>query len=332
VTHAFSLIGAIGWEVLDRFRFGGSFAISPHGLGIAVGYLCGAVVFLRESRRRGYPEEVASSVIFWALIGTLIGARAGYVITHLSDYEGHVGDMLKVWQGGISQLGGVVGAIIVSTLVVRRANRGRGLHLSLLEGLDAAAIPIALGVVIGRVGDLIIGDHLGTPTSWLLAFRYDGGTLAGYTCVEGTCRTFLSGGKELVITHAQAALSGPTGGVVAQGIGVNQTALYDFLLTMGLVLLLVSMNRVSRRAGILFFTYVIWYGTGRILTDFVRVENRFFGLTGSQWTSVLAVAFAIGMLAWFATHPDRPGHAEDPDLAPVAPDAAADADHGGLPT
>src|SRR5439155_13832670 len=153
---------------LDRFRIGTSFAISPHGLGIAIGYLAGAAIFLRESRKRGYPEEVASSVIFWALIGTIVGARVAYVITHLSDYQRFT-DVLAIWRGGISQLGGVVGAIIVSAIVVRRANR-RGIHLSLLKGLDAAAIPITMGVVIGRVGDLIIGDHLGKPTSWLLAF------------------------------------------------------------------------------------------------------------------------------------------------------------------
>jgi phosphatidylglycerol:prolipoprotein diacylglycerol transferase len=321
VTHAVSLVGAIGWEVLDRVRFGSSFAISPHGLGIAIGYLAGAVVFIRESRRRGYPEEVASSVIFWALIGTLIGARLGYVITHLSDYTRAV-DVLKVWQGGISQLGGVVGAIIVSAVVVRRERRRRGIELSLLKGLDAAAIPIALGVVIGRVGDLIIGDHLGKPTSWLLAFQYHGGNLAGYSCnSEGTCSTLLSGGKEQIITHAQATLYGPTNQVISQGVGVNQTALYDFLLTMGLVLVLVTMNRIPRRAGILFFTYVIWYGIGRIVTDFLRVENRFFGLTGSQWTSLAAVTFAVAMLVWFARHPDRPpAGAAGPggDAAPAA--------------
>jgi phosphatidylglycerol---prolipoprotein diacylglyceryl transferase len=320
VTHAVSLVGAIGWEVLDRVRFGSSFAISPHGLGIAIGYLAGAVVFIRESRKRGYPEEVASSVIFWALIGTLIGARLGYVITHLSDYTRAV-DVLKVWQGGISQLGGVVGAIIVSAVVVRRERRRRGIELSLLKGLDAAAIPIALGVVIGRVGDLIIGDHLGKPTSWLLAFQYHGGNLAGYSCnSEGTCSTLLSGGKEQIITHAQATLYGPTNQVISQGVGVNQTALYDFLLTMGLVLVLVTMNRIPRRAGILFFTYVIWYGIGRIVTDFLRVENRFFGLTGSQWTSLAAVTFAVAMLVWFARHPDRPPTGAGPggDAAPAA--------------
>ena len=49
-------------------------------------------------------------------------------------------------------------------------------------------------VVIGRVGDLIIGDHLGKPTSSLLAFQYHGGQLSGYTCELGRCFAGLNRG------------------------------------------------------------------------------------------------------------------------------------------
>ena len=49
---------SIGWKVIDRFHIGGSFAISPHGVGIALGFLAGAYVFIgREAPRRGYPDE-----------------------------------------------------------------------------------------------------------------------------------------------------------------------------------------------------------------------------------------------------------------------------------
>ena len=53
-------------------------------------------------------------------------------------------------------------------------------HIKTLDAFDAAAMPLAVGIVIGRIGDLIIGDHLGKPTSWLLAWQYHGGNLAGY--------------------------------------------------------------------------------------------------------------------------------------------------------
>jgi phosphatidylglycerol---prolipoprotein diacylglyceryl transferase len=291
-------LAAIGWEIIDRFHIGDRFAVSPHGVGIALGYLAGAYVFMRESARRGYPEDASSSIVFWALIGAIVGARVGYVITHLGEFD-NPADVLAIWRGGISQLGGVVGAIAVSYVVVRR----RG--LSFLGGLDAAAIPIPLGVVIGRVGDLIIGDHLGSPTSWALAWTYHGGNLAGYNCVSSVCTTGLAEGKVQIVTPAMAELRGPAGDVLGQGLGVHQTALYDFIATMGLVLLLVYLNRNPRRAGILFFTYIAWYGAGRIITDFLRVENRFFGLTGSQWTSLVAVALAGAMLVWYAVRPQR---------------------------
>jgi phosphatidylglycerol:prolipoprotein diacylglycerol transferase len=293
-------IASIGWKVIDRFHFGSQFAISPHGLGIAVGFLAGSYVFTYEAGKRGYPEESYNSIILWLLIGTIVGSRLGYVFTHLSEFKDWT-DVFKIYQGGLSQLGGVVGAIMAGYVVIRR----RGLPF--LEGLDAAAIPIPLGVIIGRVGDLIIGDHLGKPTSWLLAFKYHGGLLSGYDCtsIPGTCTIALSGGRVQTIRSSGATLVSSTGIPLGHGAGVHQTALYDLLLTMALVLVLVWLNRTQRRTGILFFTYVAWYGSGRILTDFLRVENRFFGLTGSQWTSTVAVTLAVLTLLRFALRPER---------------------------
>ena len=289
-----SLVAAIGWKVLDRVHFGKSLAISPHGVGIAVGYLFGTLVFAREARKRGYPEEVSGSIAFWALIGTIIGARAGYVFTHLSEFHS-VRDVLAIYRGGISLLGGIFGAILVSAVVVRRHP-----GLSLVKGLDAASIPIALGIVIGRIGDLIIGDHLGKPTSWLMAFRYRGGNLSGYRCIGRVCTAALSGGRTQTITPGLATLRSASNRVIGQGVGVHQTALYDFAIAMGAVLLLVFLNRQMRRPGIIIATFGVWYGAGRIITDFLRVENRFFGMTGSQWTSVVVVAVCAYALIRFA--------------------------------
>jgi phosphatidylglycerol---prolipoprotein diacylglyceryl transferase len=310
---AVALLASIGWEVLDRFHFGSRFALSPHGLGIAAGFLAGSYVFTHEARKRGYPEESYNSIILWALIGTIVGSRLGYVFTHLSEFHNPL-DVVKIYQGGLSQLGGVVGAIIASSFVVRRY------RLSLLNGLDAAAIPIPLGVVIGRIGDLIIGDHLGKPTSWLLAFRFHGGNLSGYDCTSlpGTCSAVLSGNRVQTITAAKATLVSSTGETLGQGVGVHQTALYDLLLTMALVLLLVFLNRTVRRTGVLFWTYAVWYGTGRIITDFLRVENRFLGLTGSQWTSAVVVAVGVFTLIRFALRPTRVPESESAGPGPPA--------------
>src|SRR5919204_2284600 len=94
-----AILAEIGWKVIDRFHFGSSFAISPHGLGIAIGYLAGAYVLLFEARRRGIREDLASTMVFWALVGAIVGARLFYVIGHFSEFNG-IGDMLAVYKGG----------------------------------------------------------------------------------------------------------------------------------------------------------------------------------------------------------------------------------------
>jgi len=309
-VSALASLGVISWHVLDRVHLGSKFAISPHGVGIAVGYLAGSFVLLHEGPKRGVSEERISSLVFWGLIGSIVGARVGYVLSHLSQFHNIV-DVLQVYKGGISLIGGIIGWIVFSVPVLRKHK------VSILNTFDAAAMPLALGIVIGRVGDLIIGDHLGEPTSWALAFQYHGGKLSGYDCgLLGQCiQTGLSGGRQEVISATSARLLGHQGNVIAQGVGVHQTALYDFGSTMLLVLLLMWLLRKPKPVGILTFTFGLWYAGVRIVTDFLRTENRFLGLTGSQWTSVVAVAFCIAAMVWVARRSRR---ADEPVATPPA--------------
>jgi phosphatidylglycerol:prolipoprotein diacylglycerol transferase len=288
-------LAEIGWKVLDRFHFGGSFALSPHGVGIAVGYLAGAAVLIFEARRRGIPEDRASAYVFWALIGAMVGARVFYVLGHYSEFDGFV-DMLAVWRGGISLVGGIFGSLIVTYPVIRKSG------VPWLRAADTAAIGLPLGIVIGRIGDLVIGDHLGKPTSWALAFVYKGGNLSGYACTGDVCRIGLSGGHTEIVTPAGAQLF-QADRLIAQGVGVHQTALYDFFATMVLVAVLIWMSRRPRREGVLFLTFAGWYAAGRIVTDFLRIDKLWFGLTGSQWASIGVLVVCLGTLAWFALHP-----------------------------
>jgi hypothetical protein len=203
------ILAAIGWPVLDRIRFGSSFALSPHGLFIAIGFMTGAWLLGKIGPRRGISVEEVNAIAFWSLIGAIVGARLFYVIAHYSEFGSFV-DMLKVWNGGISLLGGIAGATLVNVPRVR--HRG----YTFFQVADAIAPCLALGIAIGRIGDLIIGDHLGKPTSWFLAWQYKGGTLAPpFTCLNGTCQAGLQGNHLEVITrtdrHAQELDGSPAG-------------------------------------------------------------------------------------------------------------------------
>jgi len=242
----------------------GPLSISPHGVGIAVGFLAGPRLMLPEANRKGISDEQVYALLTRAAIGAIIGARVAYVINHAGDYSNPL-EIFEVWHGGISLLGGIFGAILLA-LPKMRAER-----LSFWKVMDAAAPGIALGVIIGRIGDLIVADHLGKSTTFFL----------GYKCPNAA---------------TASPCHGSTIGASAGAI-VHQTALYDFVSSIFLLAFLLWLRRrKSRYDGFLILVFAVWYGAMRIIEDFLREDVRHFGLTGSQWSSIVVVALCLFLL------------------------------------
>jgi phosphatidylglycerol---prolipoprotein diacylglyceryl transferase len=249
-------LAAISYHPLVHVKLG-PLSISPHGVGIAVGFLLGARLMLPAAERRGITADDVYSLLTRAAIGAIVGARLAYVVNHAGDYD-NVVDVFKVWQGGISLLGGFAGAILLA-LPEMRSRR-----LSFWKVMDAAAPGMALGVIIGRIGDLIVADHLGKTTHFFL----------GYKCPPSTVST-----------------ASPCIGTV-----VHQTALYDFMLTIGLLSLLLVLRRKPRWDGFLIFVFATYYGVARVIEDFLREDVRHFGLTGSQWSALIVMLLSLYIL------------------------------------
>ena len=307
------LLSAIGWPILDRFHLFGDFAISPHGIGIAVGYLFGAWILTHEGPKRGVTVEHINTMVFWSLVGTIVGARLFYVIGHFSEFE-DVGEMLALWRGGLTLLGGIAGAVLINVPLFRRFG------YSFFQVMDGAVIGLSFGIAFGRIGDLIIGDHFGKPTSWLLAFRYQGGMPAGFSCAADVCRTTLEGGRVLELTREGATLTSSAGEVLGTGVGIHQTALYDMISATLLFVLLYWLSRSPRRLGVLTLTFAAWYGTSRVIEDFLRIDKTWFGMTGSQWTGLTVAIVSLGILiAWAVRSRTRAGPSEpaEPEASPA---------------
>lgn len=306
------MFATVGWPIIDRVHVIGGFSLSPHGVFIAVGFLFGAWWLLREGPRRGMSVDDLNNAILLALVGAIIGARLFYVIGHFSEFDS-VAQMFAIWNGGISLLGGIAGAILLNVPFLRR----KGYRF--FQGMDSAAVGMAFGLAVGRLGDLIIGDHLGKPTSWLLGFAYRGGQLAGFACDQQGCFQPLPGDQSLTITQAGAALhNGET--LVSAGLGVHQTALYDLIGASVLFLVLYLLSRAPRREGVLFCVFLLWYGTERIITDFLRVDKTIYGMTGSQWTALGAVIVSSVLLIKWSIEKRRYGPLDPrPSTAFVAP-------------
>jgi prolipoprotein diacylglyceryltransferase len=79
----------LGWEVIPRVGFG-NFTISPHGLGIALGYFVGTMLLARRARARGFSEDHAWNAAAISVVGAILGARTAYVIGHFDEFNSPV--------------------------------------------------------------------------------------------------------------------------------------------------------------------------------------------------------------------------------------------------
>ncbi|MFT5221919.1 MAG: phosphatidylglycerol:prolipoprotein diacylglycerol transferase [Glaciecola sp.] len=286
------LVGSLSFPILERIPIFGDFAISPHGIGIAVGFALGAVVMIRLAQKRGlghaYEANISEAVqelLTRSALGAILGARFFYVLTHLDQFADDPIRALYAWEGGLTFLGGVAGAVLLAVPFAR----SRGWSMVML--LDSAAPGIALGLAVGRIGDLMIGDHIGAPTNFPL----------GWKC---TANYWTRATNEF---GRVAPLPYPTGGGQPTAgcfdVAVHHTALYDFGATVIVLAVLVLMQRRRWFDGAFIAGWVFVYGALRFTSDFTRNDRTWAGLTGSQW-SLLAATLVVGA-ALAATKPWR---------------------------
>ena len=221
----------------------GPLRLSLHGLMAGVGFVVGAVLMVREARRRGFDEEKIMSVLSWALVGSLLGARLFTIPAHLD--EG-LSNALAPF-GSFSIMGGFAGGILVGGWRMRR------LGIDVAAHMDMASFGLAIGTVLGRVGDLFIVEHLGGRTDFFL----------GYLVKPGYDLAPQHTGLECTVAEV-----GPDGicGVY------HHAALYDLV---GAAILLGLLYLVARRwkkirYTALIFMWAAWYGFQRFVIDFTR--------------------------------------------------------------
>jgi prolipoprotein diacylglyceryltransferase len=176
--------------------------------------------------------------------------------------------------------------------------------------MDLAAPGLALGIVIGRIGDLIIGDHLGKPTDFALGWRCLGSE--GQPPSPGSA-------------YLDALNAGNPPSLGCYDLVLHQTALYDFFSTLALLGVLLWFGRRVRNTGFLIIVFACWYGAMRVITDFLRVDRRYLGLTGSQLMSLAVGLACLYLLVRFRGAP--PGWRRD--MAP--PGGPGDGPIAGAP-
>ena len=147
----------------------GLLRITSYGLLLALAFVVGTWLALREARRLRLDEDRVVSLVLIVLVAGVLGARALYVLEHIEDFRGSYLGVLTLWQGGLTLYGGIAGGIVAGLLAAPY------LRLPRWTTADALAPSIALGTAFGRVGCFLNGCCYGRPTDrpWGVVFPSD---------------------------------------------------------------------------------------------------------------------------------------------------------------
>ena len=159
---------AIDPEIL---RFG-PFALRWYALAYIAGIVLGWRLALRlaDTPPRLVTRADIDDFVTWVTLGIILGGRLGYVLFYKPAYFlSHPGEILAVWQGGMSFHGGMLGAIGATILFALR----RGIDVVVLGDIVAAMAPI--GLFFGRLANFINAELYGrtTDVAWAMVFPSD---------------------------------------------------------------------------------------------------------------------------------------------------------------
>ena len=219
-------MSGIPFPNLDPVAFQiGPLAIRWYALAYVVGILLGWRYCVRLAKRDNVRPNAQDldDFTFWAVIGIILGGRVGYVsFYNASYYLQNPLDALKLWQGGMSFHGGLIGVIVAVALFSWR----RGFSPLALGDLVAAAAPI--GLFFGRIANFINGELFGRVTDipWGIVFPHGGGlprhpSQLYEAFLEGLTLFVLLA----VLTHRPGVRAhvGLLGGVFLVGYGISRT-------------------------------------------------------------------------------------------------------------
>jgi phosphatidylglycerol---prolipoprotein diacylglyceryl transferase len=146
----------------------GLLQIRWYSLAYIAGILIGWWYLLKLLDRPGAPmaRRHADDMVFYATLGILIGGRLAYVLFYQPQILRHPIDVLKLWEGGMSFHGGVIG-VTVGILLLARKN-----GLNWLRIHDYVACVVPFGLFFGRLANFVNGELWGRPTDvpWAVIF------------------------------------------------------------------------------------------------------------------------------------------------------------------
>jgi len=278
----------------------GPLELHYYGIVIAIGVALAFTITRRRYERYGGDGEALDGVMIWTVAIGFLGARAGYVATHLDSFFGPDAPLapwqiIAIWEGGLAFFGGVTFGAITAFVLLRRHN------MPTLPFFDAVAVAVPVAQAIGRLGNWFNQELFGTPTDLPWA---------------------------LEVSPAAAARAG-----FPDASTFHPTFLYEALLNLLAVgLILWTERRRDWKQGSVFLLYLACYGVIRFLMELLRTDDQIewlgLGIRNNGWIALLVLVVSVTILVRRETGRDGDplGGLAARDERLLASDAAVDTD------
>ena len=258
----------------------------PDALTVAAEELA-ARIAERRWVRRGHDAKDFSDLVVWIVVGGVVGARLYHVVSDYQLFRGQWLDAFKIWQGGLSIWGAVLGGAVVVVVLARRR------HLDLGDLVDSIAPALVLAQGIGRWGNWANQELYGRPSGLPWAVEID-------------------------VAHRPAAY--------ANVATFQPTFLYESLWCLAVFAVLIAVERrVRLMKGQLLALYLMLYTAGRFVFENMRVDpaHRIGPLRLNAWVCLVTFVAASVWFLWLRRHgtPAVPVATDDagPDPEPAGP-------------
>ncbi len=224
---------------------------------MAAAIVVGVWLPARLVAKAGLSVDRLYSLALWGVPGGIIGARLVHVVDYWGYYSANPGTILAFWEGGLAIWGGILGGTLTAVIFARIKN------FPLARYADLAALGLILAQAVGRIGDVINGEHISKGTSLVWGVFYTHPNSPGY------------------------------------GLPPSHPAVgYELLMDLLIFGVLWKLRGRIRPDGALFLLYLVTYSIGRFFLSFLRLDSNtvLLGLNQAQWLSLIVLAVALPLL------------------------------------
>ena len=275
----------------------GGFVLSWHGFFSFIAVATAVILVGRWARFKGVLADDIYSIAVWGIIGGMIGARIVHVVDQWSPlYQDNPYQIIAIWRGGIALWGGLLGGFVAATAATvimnrfrtdKRAQLERGLkqpksederetlekelarnqHLPVGAIADLTAPALLLVQTIGRLGDIVNGEHCAKAADFFLGFIWTNPKTDATICPNGV------------------------------GVSVQPVIAYEMVWNMLALFIIWKLRNRLRPDGMLFALYLALYSVGRFAVTFAREDKVWaLGMQEAQYIAIVVLLITVPLL------------------------------------